>query len=336
VSRIIFAACAVAVSSLTVPLAAQTGAPVQTATVPEAVKPLADPMPDVVARVNGEPVSKSDLETAITQIESRAGQQMPAEQRPQIVRGLLDQLIAYQLLLQETIARKVVITDADLEARITDLKAQFPSEEAFAQALQQQQVTIEEVRVNLRQGMQIDRMMDAELATRAAVTPEQIAGFYAGNPNEFQQKERVRARHVLIRVPDGGDAAAKEQARVKAADLLAKIKAGGDFAALAKEFSDDPGSGAQGGDLGYFERGQMVGPFDEAAFTLPPAQTSDLVETQFGFHIIQVEDRQAARTVPLEEVRAEIEKFLQGRTREEQSQAFIDSLRAKANVEIYI
>jgi peptidyl-prolyl cis-trans isomerase C len=301
-----------------------------------AVKPIVEPLPDVVARVNGEAISKGDLEEAMTQVQARAGQPIPADQRDKIVRAILDQLISFRLLRQESTSRNVAVPDSDLEARITEIKSQFKSDEAFTQVLAEQKLTPETLRANLREGMQIDQMIDAEVNARAAVTPEQVEAFYTGNPGEFQRAERIRASHILVRIAPDADAATKEQARTKVADLLTQVRAGGDFAALAKQHSDDPGSGPGGGDLGFFERGQMVGPFEEAAFGLMPGQTSEVIETQFGLHIIRLEEKQAAGAVPLSEVRPQIEEFLQGRNREEQAKMFIDALRAKGKIEIFI
>jgi peptidyl-prolyl cis-trans isomerase C len=301
-----------------------------------AVKPIVEPLPDVVARVNGEAISKGDLEEAMTQVQARAGQPIPADQRDKIVRAILDQLISFRLLRQESTSRNVAVPDSDLEARITEIKSQFKSDEAFTQVLAEQKLTPETLRANLREGMQIDQMIDAEVNARAAVTPEQVEAFYTGNPGEFQRAERIRASHILVRIAPDADAATKEQARTKVADLLTQVRAGGDFAALAKQHSDDPGSGPGGGDLGFFERGQMVGPFEEAAFGLMPGQTSEAIETQFGLHIIRLEEKQAAGAVPLSEVRPQIEEFLQGRNREEQAKMFIDALRAKGKIEIFI
>ena len=168
------------------------------------------------------------------------------------------------------------------------------------------------------------------------MTPEQVAEFYESNLTEFQQGERVRASHILVGFPENADDAAKEQARARALGVLIELNVGGDFAALAKQFSDDPGSGPNGGDLGYFERGQMVGPFEEVAFSLPPAQTSDLVESPFGYHIIRVIDRQAPRTIPLTEARPQVRQFLEDQNRELQARAFVEALRAKSKVDIYI
>jgi peptidyl-prolyl cis-trans isomerase C len=179
-------------------------------------------------------------------------------------------------------------------------------------------------------------MIDAEVAPKAAVKPEQLADFYAKNPDQFKQPERVHASHILIGVPKGADAAAKAQARAKAEQVLKDVKAGKDFATLAKENSQDPGSAPNGGDLGFFQPGQMVGPFNEAAFSLAPGAVSDIVETEFGFHIIKVAEKQAPRAIPLDEVKPQLEQFLLQRNRQEQTDAFVKGLRSKGMVEILI
>ena len=308
--------------------------PAAPATAP--VKPVAAQLPDVVARVNGEAISHGDLEKAVSEIEARAGQPMPADQRDRVLRAVLDQLIGFRLLAQESVARKTLVTDADLEARVAQIRSQFPSDEVFQQQLQQRQTTLAKLREDTRASMQITLMLQAELGARTAVTPEQINDFYVKNPAAFQQGERVKASHILVRLQANADAAEREKALVKATAILVDVKAGKDFAALAKQYSDDPGSGANGGDLGYFERGQMVPPFEQAAFTLPVGQTSELVQSDFGFHIIRVTDKQPGRTQPLAEVRADIEQYLLGQSREQQTRLFVDALKSKGQVEIFI
>jgi len=301
-----------------------------------AAKPVPAQLPDVVARVNGEAIDRAALEEAVSEVEARAGQPMPADQRDRVLRAVLDQLIGYRLLVQETAARKTAVPDADVEARIGQIRSQFPSEEIFQQQLQQRKMTLEQLRVDTRASLQITALLQAELDAKTAVTPEQVNDFYVKNPAAFQQGERVKASHILVRVQANADPAEREKARAKAAGLLADVKAGKDFAALAKQYSDDPGSGAQGGDLGYFQRGQMVPPFEQAAFALAVGQTSDLVTSDFGFHIIRVTDKQPGRTQTLDEVRAEIEQYLLGQNREQQTRLFVEGLKAKGKVEIYI
>ena len=299
-------------------------------------KPVPAQLPDVLARVNGETISKPEFERALATIEARAGGPVPPEQRDQILRNVLDQIVSYKLLVQESHARKVDATDAEVDSRVQEIQGQFPNEAAFKQMLTARQTTLEQLRSDARQDIAVQKMIDAEVAPKSAVKPEQLADFYAKNPDQFKQPERVHASHILIGVPRGADAAAKAQARAKAEQVLKDVKAGKDFAALAKEHSQDPGSAPNGGDLGFFQQGQMVGPFNDAAFSLAPGTVSDLVETEFGFHIIKVAEKQAPRAIALEEVKPRLEQFLLERNRQEQTDAFVKGLRSKGKIEILI
>jgi len=146
----------------------------------------------------------------------------------------------------------------------------------------------------------------------------------------------VRASHILIQVPKDADAATKAKAKAKAQDVLKQARAGKDFAQLAKDNSQDPGSAPSGGDLGFFGRGQMVPQFDAAAFTQKPGVVGDIVESDFGFHIIKVVEKLPASVVPFETAKPQIEQYLQNQAREQQTTAFVNGLKAKGKVEILI
>lgn len=303
---------------------------------PPAAKPVPAQLPEVLAHVNTESVTKAEFERAVAMIEGRAGGPVPPEQRDQVFRNILDQIVSFKLLIQESHARKVDVTDAEVDARVQEIKGQFPSEAAFKEMLTARKTSIEQLRTDARQDMAVQKMIDTEISSKVAVKPEQLADYYAKNPDQFKQPERVRASHILIGVPRGADAAAKAQARAKADQILKDVKAGKDFATLAKENSQDPGSAPNGGDLGFFQKGQMVGPFNDAAFSLAPGTVSDIVETEFGFHIIKVAEKQPARAIPLDEIKPKLEQFLEQRNRQEQTDAFIKGLRSKGKVEILI
>ena len=317
---------------------AQAGSPPPAAAVlaPTPPKPVPAQLPEVIARVNGEAISKADFDRAVEALEGRNGGPIPTEQRDQILRGVLDQIVAYKLLVQEGRARKVAVPDAAIDARMKEIQSQFPSEDAFKQMLATRKTSLEQVRTDIKQDMAVQKLIEDEIAATIAVKPEQVTDFYTKNPDQFKQPERVRASHILIGFPKGADAATKTQARAKAADVLKDVKAGKDFAALAKQHSQDPGSGANGGDLGFFQQGQMVGPFNDAAFSLAPGTVSDLIETEFGFHIIKVAEKQPARAVPLDEVRPKLEEYLQRTNREQQTDAFVNGLKTKGKIEILI
>jgi peptidyl-prolyl cis-trans isomerase C len=300
------------------------------------VKPVPAELPEVIARVNGEAITKADFERAVQSLEGRAGQPIPPAQRDTVYRGILEDLVGYRLLTQEAAARKVTVPDAEVNAQVAQIQGQFPNPEAFSKVLAERKVTIEQVRADTRRDMVVAKLLRDEVEVKTAVTPEQVNDFYAKNPDQFKQPERVRASHILITAAKDADAATKAQAKAKAETVLKDVKAGKDFAALAKEHSQDPGSAVQGGDLGYFTQGQMVGPFNDAAFSLAPGATSGLVETDFGFHIIRVVDKQTGRTIPLDEVKPKLEEYLHNQNRRTQTEAFVTGLRAKGKIELFI
>jgi peptidyl-prolyl cis-trans isomerase D len=148
----------------------------------------------------------------------------------------------------------------------------------------------------------------ADLASQMAVAPDEVHAFYEHNLKRWGQLERRRASHILITVGPGGSAPDKTEARKLAESVLTKVRSSpADFPRLAKEYSKDPGSAQKGGDLGWFGRGMMVKPFEDSVFSMKDGQTSGLVESDFGFHIIRVTGIEAARTKPFEEVKDQIE-----------------------------
>src|ERR1043166_2153441 len=127
---------------------------------------------------------------------------------------------------------------------------------------------------------------------------EEVNDYYTRHLETFQRPEQVRARHILFKVASSATAEQEAQVRTRAEAVLAALRHGEDFAILAKQHSEDTATAEQGGDLGYFPHGQMVAPFEEAAFSLPVGQLSDLVRTPFGWHILQVEDKREAELKP--------------------------------------
>lgn len=314
--------------------AAGQGGP-QAAPAPVPAKPVPATLPDVIARVNGEAINKTELQDAITSLEGQAGRPVPPEERDQVLRAVLDQLVTGHVLLQESRNRKVTVPDTEIDSRVGELRQRFPTEEEFTKALATRNLTVDKIREELRKQLAIEKMIESEVTPQVSVNDQDVKNFYDQNPAQFQQPEQYRASHILVMVPQGATPEQKQEARGKIDGVLKQVKGGGDFAELAKANSQD-GSASQGGDLNFFTRGQMVEPFQKAVESLQVGQVSEVVETQFGFHIIKLTDKKPGRTVPLAEVNKKIADYLVMQQKQQRASGFVESLRAKSKVEILI
>jgi peptidyl-prolyl cis-trans isomerase D len=167
----------------------------------------------------------------------------------------------------------------------------------------------------------------AKMAQSMTVTDAQLRAAYASSMDSFRTPERVKVRHILL-MTQGKSDAEKKAALAKAQDLLKQVRAGADFAELARKNSQDPGSAANGGDLGFIVRGQTVPPFEKFAFSAKPKDISDLVTTEYGYHIIQVEEKEPARVKPFDEVKDSIAEQLKKQGVNDKMQASMDQAHA--------
>jgi len=168
----------------------------------------------------------------------------------------------------------------------------------------------------------------AKVEASLVVSDAELRQAYAGSMDNFRVPERVKVRHILL-MTQGKPDAEKKQALAKAQDLLKQLRAGADFADLAKKNSQDPGSAQNGGDLGFIVKGQTVPEFEKIAFTAKPKEISDVVTTQYGYHILQVMEREPARVKPFEEVKAALAEELKKQGVNEKTQSLADQARAE-------
>jgi peptidyl-prolyl cis-trans isomerase C len=315
---------------------AQPGAAAPAAPATPAVSP--DKMPAVVAKVNGEEIKKDQLLEEANKLKAQLTQMGQAQQASSdgFYREVLDGIIARTLLSQAAKAQGITATDEDAKKEIDQLKGRFPNPEAFQQALAAQKMTEQDLLTEARRQMAVQKYVETKILSTVSVTDAAAKDFYEKNKEQMKRPEQVHARHILIRVDPKAADADKQKAKAKAQDILARAKKGEDFAKLASESSEDPGSKGNGGDLSWFSRGQMVEPFEKAAFALQPNQISDLVETQFGYHIIQTLEKKPESVVPYEEAKGRIDQFLKQRLSQEAVQAKIQELRTQGKVETFI
>jgi peptidyl-prolyl cis-trans isomerase C len=174
-----------------------------------------------------------------------------------------------------------------------------------------------------------------EVVAKINVSEEDMQLYYKIHQEEFQTPEMVRARHILIKVDRTASEDDKKKAKEKADGILKRIKAGEDFAKLATEVSDDPGSKIKGGDLGFFQKGRMVPPFEQAAFSLKPGEISEIVETPFGFHIIKVEEKKESVLEPYDKVKDKVKEKVFADFRKSRVEEFVEKAMKDAGAELH-
>ena len=291
------------------------------------------PVQGAVARVNGATIDAVELRRAKKVL--LRGQTLPAEQQAVLDKQALEQLVSAELLYQA--AAKVEFADLDkqIDAKVTQGKARFKDEQEFKKAIKDLEMDEKDLRDYTRRDLLISRFVETAFVAKTSVSEAEIRSFYDKNPDKFKRDETVKASHILIGVDGAASADDKKKAREKAEKLRKELAGGADFAALAKGNSTCPSS-QQGGDLGFFGKGQMVPPFETAAFALKPGEISEVVETQFGYHIIKLTERKPAATTDYNEVKAKIEEFLKGQKVNESVQKYIADARKTAKIEILL
>jgi peptidyl-prolyl cis-trans isomerase C len=305
--------------------------------------PAEQPYNNIAVTINGVDILEDELQRIIKpQLEQMAKQnkQLPPAfaqaYRKQIRQKALDRIIVGQLLGEKVKEKNIVITEEEVTGQLTKIAAaQKPpmSLEELKEKTAQYGQDFDELKRQIRKGMAYQKIVEAQWAGKINITEEDAKKYYDENPTKFEIPEQVRASHILIK-PDTTDAdpnQAKEKAKAKTQDLLEQIEKGADFAALAKANSDCP-SAAQGGDLNFFSRGKMVPPFEKAAFDLEVGKVSDIVETQFGYHIIKVTDRKEASTTSFEQAKNNIIRQLTQEKQSEFANEYIESLKAEADI----
>jgi len=304
-----------------------------------------EPVDSVAVTLNGVDITESKLQEIIKpQLERMAqqGKQLsPAFAQAlekQLRQQALEQIIVGRLLEEKVKEANIVVTEEEVINQIKEiLAAQRPplSLEEYKNKAAEYGQDFDEVKQQFQKRMANLKLMEAQWAGRINITEEDAKKYYDENPAQFEVKEQVRASHILIK-PDtavsGADPnQAKAEAKAKIQDLLEQIKNGADFAELAKANSDCP-SAAQGGDLGFFPRGQMSPPFEKTAFAMELGHVSDIVETQLGYHIIKVTDHKDASTTSFEQARNSLIRQLTLKKQTEFANKYIESLKAAANI----
>ncbi len=316
----------------------------ETTALPEPKAP-EDPYANVAVTVNGVDITEEELQKALQPHLAKMAQQnqkLPPALKEALEKKLrqqmLDQLIIMRLLEEKAKEANFTFSEEEVINQIKQLLAaqrQPMSLEEYKQKTAESGRSFDEIKQEVEKGMIYQMIVDAQWKGKINITEEDAKKYYDENPTQFEVKEQVRASHILIK-PKTDEVGAdpnqeKAKAKAKAEDLLKQIKEGADFAALAKANSDCP-SAARGGDLNFFGKGDMVPPFDKAAFAMEVGKVSDIVETRFGYHIIKVTDRKEAGTTSFEQAKANLIQQLAQKKQAELTNNYIESLKAAASI----
>ncbi len=286
-------------------------------------------LPLVVARVEGQSITREQLGRRVS---AEKGEEASLED----YREVLDQLISSELLYQEALARGYGLPEEELEARLAAIRSRFDSEEAYLASLSEPDLTPADVRRALGRDLAVKRYLEAEVIGEVSVTEEQAREYFEEHQEEIRADRDVRARHILIPLDGTVPAPLRLAAREKLEGIRRQVLEGADFAELARQHSGDPGSAPLGGELGWISRGNTVPAFEEAAFRLEIGETSEIVESAFGLHLIQVTEERPGRPVSWEEARDQLLAFLREQKVAELIGEKAAELRGQAKVEISI
>ena len=286
----------------------------------------------VLAKVNGQDITEAEVQKVMGMFMKQMGARMPPDQVqtaiPRIRERIVEELIMRRVMMDAVAKEGITLSDEEF----AEVKAELAEELPPGTTLESYMAETGTTEAEMREQMAVRKMIIAQAESVAKPSDEEIQKFYDENKEGFAQSESVTASHILIKVDPADDEAAKAAKRERIEGLRKQLAEGADFAELAKANSDCPSASA-GGDLGSFGKGQMVPAFEDAAFSQEIGKVGEVVETQFGYHLIKVTERSDAKTQDFGEVKTRISDILFSQKQQDAVKAYVDGLREKADVQ---
>lgn len=284
-----------------------------------------------VAKVNGQIITKEEFNQNFELYKNSYEQQYGKDIWNKDIEGkkfidvvkeqVVEKLILDRLIIEAADKQGIAVTQKEADDEIAAIKEYFEDEQNYLDFLASQGLTEEQFADEVKKDLIITKYRD-KLVENVTVSEEEVQAYYDENIKEFK-KDRVKASHILLDTKEDAD------------KILERLKNGEDFSDLAEQYSVDPSAKSNKGDLGYFGYGDMVKPFEEAAFALEKDETSGIVETQFGYHIIKVFDKEIVDPIPFEEAKQEINSKLLYMAMEEEYNEKLAELKENAEIETY-
>lgn len=286
--------------------------------------------------VNGKPIDKVAYDREMKKLNKRyekTGKKLSPEERKKFENAVMEDLITREVLYQESEKKEIKVDPKEVDEQFDMLKKRYPDETKFKELLEEWSFTEKEIKSEIERRLAVQKLIKANVTDKIEVSDEEAKKFYDENPERFKSPEEVKASHILIKLdPKKADDAKKAEAKKKLEGVKERLKKGEDFAELAKEISEGPSS-KNGGDLGFFGKGQMVKPFEEVAFALEVGKVSDIVETQFGYHLIKVSEKKPEKKIEYETVKDNLANQLKQQQAQKEAMAYVKKLRESAKIE---
>jgi peptidyl-prolyl cis-trans isomerase C len=284
-----------------------------------------------VIEVNGEKIYAAEISMTMQNITAQMGGRENVENEQQLVQMATQRVVEQQLLAQEAVRTNVQPNELRLAEMMQALERQAGGREALESNLKAFGMSYDQLAGYVREIELSRSLIEKQISPTIQVSDDEVRAFYEGNPELFDAKEQVHARHIVFSASLEADAQTVAEARAKAEDARRRVLAGEDFAELARELSEGP-TAPEGGDLGFFVRGQTAPAFEAAAFALEPGGISPVVRSPFGLHVIKVEEKRPARRLPLDEVSENVRSLLAQQKTGEHVAKLVKSLAEKGTV----
>lgn len=309
---------------------------------------------DVIITVNNEPITQAQFDDAFKALTNDKLKDKESSMYLIIKDRVVNDLVVRKLLEQEIEKRKITVTPEEEEKAFQDLVERYGSKERLQEALKKGGISNEKFKKDLSAELKIRKLIN--MLGKVEVSDSDVKKFYKENPDKFKTPERVRASHILISAnpkeieaflltdKDNKNLSKEEldkkvqeeiaSQKAKAQEILAEVKKNPKgFEQYAKKYSEDVASGQKGGDLGFFAYEDMVEPFSKTAFSLKPNKVSDLVQSDYGFHIIMVKDRAKAGKITFDKAKEDIKQYLYVEKQVKLLESLITTLKNNAKIE---
>jgi len=285
----------------------------------------------VIMTVNDQPIYSWEVGLVAPQVQKELAGRGAPPKREDVINLAVRRIVESRLLAQEALRRNLKPDSGRVEGSLAQIEAQAGGRGGLDVTLGRFGATYDQLRASVSEKDLVQTFVTTQIEPQVSVTMDDVAAFYDANPEMFARPDMVRARHILVRLTPTSTTADKKEARARATAAHQRVVAGEDFATVASEVSEGT-EAAKGGDMGFIARDSVMPALTDVAFALEVGQISDIIETQFGFHFLKVEEKRAASKMPYEEAKDPVKKLLKENGISEKVSELLAQLREAAAI----